>query len=131
VSLDAEFSPDHANPARPLGDAFDEIWARQVLSDAVELMQAECTASGRPHIWGVFQGLVLTPILEGNEPVAYAEVVANYGFESPSEAYNVLATAKRMYARMIRAVVGAYERTDADIDSEIADLYRVLSRSAR
>jgi len=109
--------------------AFDVSWARQVLADAVNAMQAECLASGRGDVWGVFEGRVLLPLLHGGEQASYAELVRRYGFISPSQASNVLVTANRMFARELRKVVGAYTLTDAQADEEIADLRRILAGS--
>jgi RNA polymerase sigma-70 factor (ECF subfamily) len=110
--------------------SFDVSWARQVLADAVNATQAECLASGRGDVWGVFEGRVLAPLLHGGEQVAYSDLVARYGFVSPSQASNVLVTANRMFVRELRRVVGAYTSSDAETEEEIADLRRILTDSA-
>ena len=110
-------------PAR----AFEGAWARNVIAQSLQQMQAECEASGRPEIWGVFQCRVLDPLLGDREPVDYQELVQRFGFASPSQASNVLMTAKRMYARSLRGVVAAYACEGHEIESEIAELKRVLA----
>lgn len=110
-------------------DAYDLAWARQVVAEAVRRMRAECEATGRCDVWGVFECRVLAPILEHTEPLEYAELVRRFGFESPSQASNVLVTAKRMYARLLRSVVGDYARDAAEIESEIDELHRILAGS--
>jgi RNA polymerase sigma-70 factor (ECF subfamily) len=109
--------------------AFDVSWAQQVLADAVNTMQAECLASGRGDVWGVFFGRVLSPLLHGGEQVPYSDLVARHGFVSPSQASNALVTANRMFVRALRKVVGAYTTSDAETEEEIADLRRILSGS--
>jgi RNA polymerase sigma-70 factor (ECF subfamily) len=109
--------------------SFDVCWARQVLADAMNAMQGECLATGRGDVWGVFEGRVLSPLLRGGEQVAYSELVARYGFVSPSQASNVLVTANRMFVRELRRVVGAYTASDAETEEEIADLRRILAGS--
>jgi hypothetical protein len=104
-------------------------WARQVLADAMNAMQGDCLATGRGDVWGVFEGRVLSPLLRGGEQVAYSELVARYGFVSPSQASNVLVTANRMFVRELRRVVGAYTASDAETEEEIADLRRILAGS--
>ena len=118
---------DVSASARPVDQMFDVAWARQVLANAIELMERECKASARPDVWGVFQGRVLDPILRHADPVPYAELVRRFGFASPSQASNVLVTANRMFVRALRTVIGAYERDEAEIDQEIAELRRILS----
>jgi RNA polymerase sigma-70 factor (ECF subfamily) len=110
--------------------SFDVAWARQVLAQAIEAMRRECHAVGRLDVWGVFEARVLRPMLQQEEPVAYGELVARYGFTSPSQASNVLVTANRTFVRELRKVVGAYASSEQDIDEEIADLRRILAEPA-
>ena len=46
---------------------------------------------------------------------------------SSAQAANLLVTAKRMYARLLRLAVGEYESDPDAIDHEIADLRRLLA----
>jgi len=41
---------------------------------------------------------------------------------------NLLITAKRMFARRLRAVVGEYMGEDGEVEQEIADLRAILGR---
>jgi hypothetical protein len=109
--------------------AFDVAWARGVLDEALRRMQAQCESTGRPEVWGVFQCRVLEPILNGTEPAGYDELIERFGLKSPSQASNVLITAKRTYARALRSVVAEYARDGHEIAEEIAQLREVLARS--
>jgi len=111
-------------------EAFDVAWARSVISEALRQMRLECERSGRTELWGMFQCRVVGPILEGAPPVDYAQLVRRFGFRSPSQASNALTTAKRMYARALRAAVGQYARDEQEIEAEIEDLKQILARSA-
>jgi RNA polymerase sigma-70 factor (ECF subfamily) len=110
--------------------AFDLDWAREVLSQAVERMRAQCRASARADVWGVFDARVLGPTLRESEPVPYGELVVQYGFASPSQASNVLVTGNRMFARVLKEVIGSYEQDPEGVEQEIRDLRDVLSRAA-
>jgi DNA-directed RNA polymerase specialized sigma24 family protein len=130
-----------ADRLRPLGDqadqlqaeehcdAFDLAWARNVIAETVRLMRAECEASSRMDVWGVFECRLLGPLLNSAEPVEYDELVAKLGLQSPSQASNLLITAKRMFARLMRAVVGEYALGPAEIESEIGELMEILGRA--
>ena len=115
-------------PGRP-SDAFDVAWARRVLAETIERMQAECDRSKRPDLWGVFQSRLLGPMLEGSEPADYDSLVERFGLKSPSQASNVLITAKRMFARELRSVVAEYSLGDEEIEAEIAELKAILAAS--
>jgi len=76
----------------------------------------------------VFECRVVKPILDGSPPADYRELVERFGFRSPSQASNALTTAKRMYARSLRAAVGQYAGDHAEIETELADLKQALAR---
>jgi len=109
-------------------DAYDVEWARQVLDQAVGRMRAECQAAGRDEVWGLFECRVLAMLEPDAEPIEYGELVRRFGFQSPSQASNTLVTAKRMYARVLRSVIGEYARDAAEVEAEIDELHRVLVR---
>jgi hypothetical protein len=110
-------------------DPFDAAWAREVLATALDRMQEYCKDAERLEIWSVFKLRVLRPVLEGIDPLPYDELISRFELESPSRAYNLLATAKRIFRRCLRSVVAEYAGSDAGIDEELRDLRRVLSRS--
>jgi RNA polymerase sigma-70 factor (ECF subfamily) len=124
----ATLEDDQTLSEAPAPDAsLDRAWAVGVLMQATEAMRAECQRSNRHDLWGVFEGRVLSPALHGAEPAAYADLIDQFHFDSPSQACNVLATAKRMFHRCLRLVIGEYEQVGADIDGEIEDLHRILA----
>ncbi len=59
----------------------------------------------------------------------YDDLVRQNGFSSPVRAANALVTAKRMFTRVLRAVISEYQGDEAEIDSEIDDLHKILARS--
>jgi len=76
----------------------------------------------------VLEGRVIGPLLDGSSPVPNEELVQRLGLNSPEEAWNLLATAKRTFARALRSVVGEYEKDERRIEEEIADLRAALAR---
>jgi RNA polymerase sigma-70 factor (ECF subfamily) len=119
---------DDAVPTSGRSDVYDVEWARQVLDEAIRRMRAECEAAGRAEVWGMFECRVLAPITQDVTPLDYGELVRRFGFLSPSQASNALVTAKRMYARVLRSVIGEYASDAAEVEAEISELHRVLAR---
>ena len=118
----------HALDPKPgPSDAFEIAWARQVLADAARRMHDQCLAGNRQDLWEIFEGRVLAPTLDGSEPIAYEQFVRQFSISS-TQAVNLLTTAKRMYARNLRGVVGEYMTDDQQIDQEIAELRAILGR---
>jgi DNA-directed RNA polymerase specialized sigma24 family protein len=127
VSLDEATESAPGGAAAP--DPFDVAWAREVVAESVRRMRAECERAGRGDLWELFRARVLDPALGGAEPVDYEQLVARFGFRSPSQAFNALVTAKRMFVRVLRGVVGEYAGGGQTADEEIVELRAVLARA--
>ena len=109
-------------------DPFEVAWAREVLSQALQRMRRECARTSRPLLWQVFDGRILRPAAEGTPPIGYEHLVREFHFDSPAHARNALITSRRMFARMLREVVGEYTGDEEGAaEEEIRDLRRVLS----
>jgi DNA-directed RNA polymerase specialized sigma24 family protein len=110
--------------------AFDRAWAKEVVAEAVRRMRAECQRTSRPDVWGVFEHRVLAPSLHGAEPLPYEQLVKTYALDSPAQASNVLMTAKRTFARMLRGVIAESAEDDAEIEQDLRDLKQILASGA-
>lgn len=115
--------------ARPC-NAFDVAWTREVLAETARQMERQCMASQRADVWGIFECRVLNPILDQAEPPSYDELARRFGFRSPSQGMNLLAAAKRMFARVLATVIAEYVKDEDDIELQIAELSAILARVA-
>src|SRR5439155_117122 len=104
-------------------------WLRMVLAEALQRMERGCNASENRHIWRIFQTRIIQPALEGAEPMAYDNLVQEFGLKSPSQATNALATGKRMFARHLRSVIAEYETGDEAVRAELDALQNFLKTS--
>jgi RNA polymerase sigma-70 factor (ECF subfamily) len=109
--------------------AGDAEWARQVIAEALRRTQAECEATARESFWSMFDIRVVGPLLRGEPPPPYEELVARLGFQSPLQASNALTTAKRIFTRMLREVVAEYAASPEAVDAELQELRAVLART--
>jgi hypothetical protein len=107
--------------------AFDLDWARQTMARAVERMRSECDAKGRRDLWEVFTCRVLEPALDEAPQPSYEALVQRFGFQSPTQASNLLITAKRMFRRALTDVVRDTVADEAQVEQEIRDLKAVLA----
>ena len=105
---------------------FNITWARQMVAEAVERMKAHCRQSARDDVWAVFEDRVVRPALDGQEPLPYGQLVQRLGLKAPVQACMLLATGKRMFARMLRAVAAEHVPPGQDPDREIEELRRIL-----
>jgi hypothetical protein len=108
---------------------FDREWARLVVGDALDLMEADCRERGREDLWEIFRLRVAAPILEGSEPLAYEDLVARFGIATPRQAINLLATGKRAFARALRVALRRYVTSEAELEEELAELRRIVAQA--
>lgn len=130
VSLDELSEESREVGLPPAGSTFDVLFARQVVQVSVQRMKAQCEAAGRSDVWGVFECRLLNPIFEATEPASYEALVKRFGFQSPGHASNVLITAKRMFARVLRAAVAEYVDDPEEVETEVNELLAILSEPA-
>jgi RNA polymerase sigma-70 factor (ECF subfamily) len=126
LSTQADSEPAAPAP-HPMPDSdFEMIWARQVLSQAIQHMEQTCREASRPELWELFDCRILAPALNGTPPLDYDQIVQRFGFRTATEAGNRLITAKRMFLRSLRSVIGQYVSSQEDIEGELDDLRRIL-----
>jgi RNA polymerase sigma-70 factor (ECF subfamily) len=117
-----------ASPPDAGTDCFEREWVKQVVRDALERMEADCRADNRADLWEIFRMRVVEPMIHDTEPVDYEHIVTRFGIQSPRQAMNLLASAKRRFVPHLRAAVGRYVANAEAIDDEIADLRKIVGR---
>jgi len=107
--------------------AVDAAWARALLRQVLHDMRQECERSVRMDIWMVFDGRILAEIFGTQAVISYDELARRAHLTSPTQAANLLVTAKRMYARLLRAAVAEYELNVENVELEIAELRQMVA----
>lgn len=105
----------------------DVEWARQIMAAAIERMRKECAGKKRPDLWDVFSCRVLEPALGQAPAASYEMVVQRFGLQSPTQASNLLITAKRMFRRALEETVRDTVADEADVGAEIRELKAILA----
>lgn len=108
-------------------DVYNRIWAGDLLSRALNRFKLECAASGKQLHHSVFELRIVKPILEGVKPPSMRELARHNNMEEKQIA-NILLTARRVFQRLLREEIGAYEPEDASVAAEIAELFDSLSK---
>jgi len=126
VSLDTLGERELAQLAAPPADDTELGWAQAVIAGALLNMRADCVHAGAMEIWGVFEGRILSAILNDEPPTEYAELVRRFGFKSPTQTFNALTTAKRMFKRHLRHVIAQYSADDSEVEEELQALRQML-----
>jgi hypothetical protein len=78
-------------------------------------------------MWDIFVGRCLEPNMADENPIPYDQFIRRHGLDSPSNAFNLLHSAKRTFLRHLREVVSEYAGTSDEVDEELAYLRRRLA----
>lgn len=105
-------------------------WARALVHNVIHEMRRQCEVGGRLDVWRVFEGRILAEVFDEGPVVGYEALAIELKLKSPAQAANLLVTAKRMYARLLRAAVAEYESTEEGIEAELAELQKCLAGPA-
>ena len=126
LRLSIDEHPDVAAIGPEQERSFNMAWARQILTEAIGYMRTECGEKGRSDIWGVFESRLLNPILDQAEPLPLETLMDQFGLDSPSQASNLLTTARRMFQRALTEVVRDTVADASEVEEEIRDLKAIL-----
>jgi hypothetical protein len=134
VSLD-ELEVDLPGPEET-AEAFDLTWVRTVLAETLRRMEADCKdpSAGQPRrgqIWEMFRIRLLEPLFHDAPQVPYDQLIESFGLKSPTDASNMLLSAKRMFKTHLTRVIKEYAEQDAATAEEIRALEEFVARLAQ
>ena len=130
MSLSGTDAPDIPAPVDTTAPAavFTYTWASQLLDDVLAAVESSCNESGQDKHWQVFRRTVVDPALTGVEPLSLSELCEELSIESETKASNMNTTVKRKFKTLLRAYVRQSVNSDGEIDDEIRELMRILSK---
>jgi hypothetical protein len=134
VSLE-ELEQELPGPTGP-SEEFDLTWIRAVLAETLRRMEADCrdAAADQPRrgfIWEMFRIRLIDPVLNDAPQTPYEELIERFGLKSPTDASNMLLSAKRMFKLHLARVIKDYAEQDAATAAEIQALEDFVSNLAR
>ena len=107
---------------------FDEVFARQIVLDAIQATHEHCLTHDLSDAWSIFFSRIIGPLFEDEQAVTYAELCSELGLESEAVAYNKLATAKSIFRRQFRLLIDEYVVTNREKEEEIDFIKRFLGQ---
>ena len=129
VNLDSEdllsWCPQTASP----DDAFNYVWASDLLNHVIAELQAEYQKKDMQVHWEVFNDKVLQPILNGQESPSYDDLCQKYHIPDEHKAAAMTTTVKRRFRVMLKQAVKPHVESDPDVDEEISELLGIFSQT--
>jgi RNA polymerase sigma-70 factor (ECF subfamily) len=107
---------------------FDLLWVDAVMAGALLNMRHTCLSKGQDTLWTVFNERLLLPLNGDYDRPSYDELVQRFGLNSPSDAFNLLSSGKRIFRRHVQMVVAEYTRNEGEVEEEIIQLRRLITK---
>lgn len=127
TSLDTLVEADLAGRSDDPTRRFETELARQIIRETLRRVEAWCASTGQTTAWELFRLQVIEPTLEGSDRIGYGELVGRLGIESPVQAASLLQTAKRIFKRHLRMVLGEHGFAPED-DADLGELIEMLRK---
>ncbi len=109
-------------------EAFAYQWGATLVRRVLERVRAACLADEMDAHWIVFEHRVARPMLLGEPPTDYAELVERLGLNDAAQAANMMVTVKRRFAGALRDEVARTVASADEIEDEIRELLKDLER---
>ena len=114
---------ESADPRTPEA-AFRQQWSAALVRHVLDAVRAGCLADGLDAHWTIFEQRVVRPLLLGEPPTEYAELVDRLDLKDASQAANMMVTVKRRFANALIVEVGHTVKDHTDVADELAQLLR-------
>ena len=88
------------------------------------------SAARRGNIWEMFRIRLLEPFLNDAPQAPYEQLIERFCLKSPTDASNMLLSAKRIFKAHLTRVIKDYTEQDAAATAEIQELEEFVARLA-
>lgn len=111
----------------------DELYALSILHMTVERVRKHLIEQGKTEHWTIFEELVLAPLVPGRVAKSREELLASFPGKGPDFLDNRVTTVKRVFRRMLPALVPADPTDSLTPEQRFQDLLDILhsSKSSR
>lgn len=109
-------------------EAYTVAWASALLETVLAELETELTREGKETEWSIFRARVLRPIMDGEEPVPFAELCSQHGIEPQSKAWQMFITAKVRFRKILHRALRPMVGTDGQVEQEIHDLLNIFTK---
>ena len=127
-----ELSESTQSTSDPAADAgvFDEVFARQLVLDAIRQTHEYCLTHSLADGWRIFSGRIIGPLFEDLAPIPYEQLMSESSIPTQAVAYSKLSTIKDVFRRQFRALVEDYAADRGESEEEIRFLKQFLKNKA-
>ncbi len=112
-------------------ECFNYAWKSALLDQTLSEVEAQCREQGMEAHWYAFRDRVAQPALDNLRPPALAEICAQYGIESESQASNMIITVKRRFQAALQKNLRVTVASEEGMEEELREILKFLPRGAQ
>lgn len=109
--------------------AFHRAWIRRLIDSAAEALRKEQMEKDAEWAWDVFSRRVLLPMLNGQAPTPYDQLMDRWKLSSPAQVSNTIVRMRHAFVRHLLASVGASVDSPETAREELRRLLMTFDRS--
>lgn len=106
--------------------AFNRGWTIALVKRVLQALESEMKARGQPVHFDILHRFLIAPALEGTVPPDYATLAREHGLRVEQVGFR-LTTARRAFRQRVEQEIRIFARSDFEVDTEIAALFRFLN----
>lgn len=110
---------------------YNYTWATNLLDQAFSQIEEDYRNTRNEISWQILNDTIIDSILHGVEPPSASELCKKYGFENNKKANNMKAAVKRKFNTTFRRLIREYVDDESEVDVEIDDIIKILSKGAQ
>lgn len=109
-------------------DSFNYAWIGSMVNNISQRMEQQYCAKDKQIHWLVFKDRVLSPIWDNSPAPSLPDLCRTYSIDSEVKASNMITSVKRSFRNALRNHIREYVNSDSEVDAELSDLIRFLSK---
>lgn len=107
----------------------DALYALDILHQALQALRLHCERTGKPHVWLIFEELLLADEFRGREPMTRQRLLERFPGKTPQFLDNCLTTAKRVFRRLIQELIPQDPKDSETAAERFEDWMAILRES--
>ena len=109
--------------------AFNYIWAYELLTDALKAIENHYIDAGKKVYWHAFNDRIVKPIMDGTESPSISDICTRYGIDNEARASDMIYRVKLEFRQALRDCLRKYVESESEIEEEFNSIFEILSRN--
>jgi len=111
-------------------ESFHYGWVSALLEQVLSEVHVKCQDRDLTLHWQVFRDRLVSPILNGSDPVSMQAICEKYGIAETLKASNMITTVKRIFQSVLKEQIRSSVMSDEDAAEEFQQIKRFFPKNS-